>query len=86
MLGFMPLTFEPDVRFNVVTNAAYLWADVEGGGRFKLVITRNHLRRYGLRSQFDDKRAREVIAEHRADLEAKAAVAHAQGEAELVLD
>jgi len=28
---FMPLTFEPDVRFNAVTNATYLWADVEGG-------------------------------------------------------
>ena len=82
----MPLIFEPDVHFNAVTNAAYLWADVEGGGRFKLVVTRNHLRRYGLRTQFDDKWARELIAAHRADLEAKAAAAHAAGETELILD
>jgi hypothetical protein len=80
----MPLTFEPDVHFDAVTDAAYLWADDEKGGRFKLMVTHNHLRRYGLR-QFDDKRARELIAAHRTDLEAKAAAAHAAGETELIL-
>lgn len=78
------LIFESDVHFDPATDDAVIWADGDGGSRFRLVITRGFLISVGLKKRFDHAGARALIDKFRGAFERFAQEAYDQGDHELV--